>query len=329
MADVSSTPASATPEAVTPQAGTPEPVAPLASETSSSAASAAAPVVPLAPVASPEQPSTIAAVSQAPSVPATATSTQDSSPALVPVPAPAPPPAPAPALARKKLNGYVGFANLPNQMHRKSVRKGFQFTCMVVGESGLGKSTMVNTLFGTALYPPKNVLPPHVEHPSTVSIESISADIEENGVRLRLTVVDTPGFGDFVNNDASWEPIVQNIEQRFDAYLEQENRVDRRQMVDNRVLACLYFIQPTGHSLRPIDLEFMRHLHDKVNLILVIAKSDTLTDEEIVTFKQRILADIEHHGIQIFHAPVYDNDDEETLAENAAIAVRRLPASPL
>ena len=29
----------------------------------------------------------------------------------------------------------------------------------------------------------------------------IPPDIEENGVRLRLTVVDTPGFGDFVNND--------------------------------------------------------------------------------------------------------------------------------
>jgi septin family protein len=26
-------------------------------------------------------------------------------------------------------------------------------------------------------------------------------DIEENGVRLKLTVVDTPGFGDYVNND--------------------------------------------------------------------------------------------------------------------------------
>jgi septin 7 len=34
---------------------------------------------------------------------------------------------------RKKLMGYVGFANLPNQVHRKSVRKGFQFTTMVVG----------------------------------------------------------------------------------------------------------------------------------------------------------------------------------------------------
>ena len=33
--------------------------------------------------------------------------------------------------------GYVGFANLPNQVHRKSVKKGFEFTLMVVGESFL------------------------------------------------------------------------------------------------------------------------------------------------------------------------------------------------
>lgn len=38
-------------------------------------------------------------------------------------------------LNRKKLTGYVGFANLPNQVHRKSVRKGFNFTAMVVGKS--------------------------------------------------------------------------------------------------------------------------------------------------------------------------------------------------
>lgn len=49
--------------------------------------------------------------------------------------------------------GFVGFANLPNQVHRKSVKKGFEFTLMVVGESGLGKSTLVNSLFLTDLYP--------------------------------------------------------------------------------------------------------------------------------------------------------------------------------
>ena len=32
------------------------------------------------------------------------------------------------------LPGYVGFANLPNQVHRKSVKKGFEFTLMVVGK---------------------------------------------------------------------------------------------------------------------------------------------------------------------------------------------------
>lgn len=46
----------------------------------------------------------------------------------------------------------------------------------------------------------------------------------------------------------SWKPIVDNIESRFDAYLEQENRVNRLKLVDNRVHACIYFIQPTGHS---------------------------------------------------------------------------------
>ena len=37
-------------------------------------------------------------------------------------------------VVRRKLTGYVGFANLPNQWHRKSVRKGFNFNVMVVGE---------------------------------------------------------------------------------------------------------------------------------------------------------------------------------------------------
>ncbi|KAI9808359.1 MAG: hypothetical protein M1826_004343 [Phylliscum demangeonii] len=239
-------------------------------------------------------------------------------------------------IVRRKLTGYVGFANLPNQWHRKSVRKGFNFNVMVVGESGggggdggggggdgesgLGKSTLVNTLFNASLYPPKERHgPSHDIIPKTVSIESLSADIEENGVRLRLTVVDTPGFGDFVNNDESWRPIVDDIDRRFDSYLEAENKVNRMNIVDNRVHACVYFIQPTGHALKPLDIEVMRRLHTKVNLIPVIAKSDTLTDEEIVTFKQRILADIEFHAIQIFEGPRYELDDEETIAENAEI----------
>ncbi|GAA5894941.1 septin CDC3 [Sporobolomyces salmoneus] len=228
------------------------------------------------------------------------------------------------SVVRKKLGGYVGFANLPNQFHRRSVRKGFHFTAMVVGESGLGKSTLINTLFNTSLYAKKNVPAPHHERSKTVAIESITADIEESGVRLRLTVVDTPGYGDFINNDDGWKPILDNIEARFDAYLEQENRVNRQKMVDNRIHACLYFIEPTGHSLKPVDIEFMRRLHSKVNLIPIIAKSDTMTDDEVLQFKARILSDIAHHHIDIYQAPQYEQEDEETLAENEEI-IRKIP----
>jgi len=77
-----------------------------------------------------------------------------------------------------------------------------------LGESGLGKSTLVNTLFNASLYSPKNASgPTSVEVPQTVNISAISADIEENGVRLRLNVVDTPGFGDFVNNEDRCSPL--------------------------------------------------------------------------------------------------------------------------
>jgi septin 7 len=86
----------------------------------------------------------------------------------------------------------------------------------------------------------------------------------------------------------SWKPILETIESRFDAYLEQENRVNRSKITDTRVNACLYFIAPTGHSLKALDIEFMKRLHNKVNLIPVIAKSDTMTNEEVAAFKERV-----------------------------------------
>ena len=48
-------------------------------------------------------------------------------------------------------------------------------------------------------------------------------------------------------------------------------------------------LRPTlSASLKPIDIEFMRQLHTRVNLIPIIAKADTLTDEEIAEFKARV-----------------------------------------
>lgn len=198
---------------------------------------------------------------------------------------------------------------------------------MIVGESGLGKKTLINTLFN------REILSNDINEESAefddgetqpVRTRTDKAEIEEDGVKLNLSVISTPGFGESINNADSWKPIVDEINDRFDAHLEAESRINRSAIVDNRVHAFLYFIEPTGHSLRSLDIALMKEIHEKVNLIPVIAKSDTLTEEEIIDFKQRILEDIRYQGIKTFNPAQYDNDDEESFANTQSI-MNKLP----
>uniref|UniRef100_A0A915MHY7 Septin n=2 Tax=Meloidogyne TaxID=189290 RepID=A0A915MHY7_MELJA len=196
---------------------------------------------------------------------------------------------------------YVGFANFPNQVFRRCIKNGFEFTLMVVGQSGLGKSTFLNTLFMAELH---NLKDKPIESKSTVKIESKTFKLAENDVRLKLTVVDTPGFGDFVDNSKCWEPIVKYIDDRFADYLAEETKIDRSpQIEDKRVHLCVYFIPPTGHGLKQLDISFMQALQERVNIIPVIAKADTLLPSELGRFKQNIMDDMRKNNISLYKFP--------------------------
>ena len=65
---------------------------------------------------------------------------------------------------------------------------------------------------------------------------------------LDLTVVDTPGFGNAVDNQNCWNPLVKDIDSAFGAFLDAESMVERTKWKDTRVHCCLYFIAPTGHG---------------------------------------------------------------------------------
>ncbi|XP_037085296.1 LOW QUALITY PROTEIN: protein peanut-like [Pollicipes pollicipes] len=180
---------------------------------------------------------------------------------------------------------------------------------MVVGESGLGKSTLVNSMFMADIYNNEYPGPSH-RIKKTVAVEKTVANLKENGVNLSLTVVDTPGFGDAVDNSNCWQPVIEYIESRYEEYLNAETRVRRTEVLDSRVHCCLHFIAPSGHGLKPLDVEFMKRLHDKVNIVPVIAKADTMTPEEITRFKKQILNEIAQHKIRIYEFPECEDEDE-------------------
>ncbi|XP_068982171.1 septin-7 isoform X3 [Bombus flavifrons] len=221
-------------------------------------------------------------------------------------------PRPTPQTKPKELDGYVGFANLPNQVYRKAVKKGFDFTLMVVGESGLGKSTLINSMFLADIYSAEYP-GPSLRVKKTVAVETSKVLLKENGVNLTLTVVDTPGFGDAVDNSNCWVPVIEYIESKYEEFLNAESRVVRRQIPDSRVHCCLYFVAPSGHGLKPLDVEFMQRLHDKVNIIPVIAKADTMTPDECAHFKKQILNEIAQHKIKIYEFPEVEEEEESKL----------------
>lgn len=153
----------------------------------------------------------------------------------------------------------------------------------------------------------------------TTTIEKKTMDIEERGVRLRLTIVDTPGaltrynydtnnyyynielvyvrqvsmslenvasssrisdftnsyvtfqyvridniivarrnyiptffivsgFGDAVNCEDTWKACSAYIDEQFRQYFTDESGLNRKNIQDNRVHCCLYFIPPYGHG---------------------------------------------------------------------------------
>lgn len=73
------------------------------------------------------------------------------------------------------------------------------------------------------------------------------------------------------------------------------------------IYVAFTFLLFFSHRLRQIDLEILKRLHRKVNVVPVIAKADTLTNYEVKKLKERILTDIEEHEIQVLYFSQFFN----------------------
>ena len=88
-----------------------------------------------------------------------------------------------------------------------------------------------------------------------------------------------------------------------------ESGLNRRHIVDNRVHCLFYFINPCSHGLRPIDIEFMKTLQTRVNLVPLISKADMLTPKEIKKFKKKILEEIAKNQIRIYQVKMLSSSN--------------------
>ncbi|MEQ2201904.1 Septin-6, partial [Xenoophorus captivus] len=120
-----------------------------------------------------------------------------------------------------------------------------------------------------------------------------------------------------------YKSIVEFIDAQFEAYLQEELKIKRtlHSYHDTRIHACLYFIAPTGHSLKSLDLVTMKKLDSKVNIVPIIAKSDAISKSELAKFKIKITSELVSNGVQIYQFPT----DDESVAEINSTMNSHLP----
>lgn len=63
---------------------------------------------------------------------------------------------------------------------------------------------------------------------------------------------------------------------------------------------CLYCLAPTITSLKSLDLVVMKRLQEKVNIVPVITKADTVTQEEMAEFKALVSGKVARLHLKLF-----------------------------
>ena len=144
-------------------------------------------------------------------------------------------------------------------------------------------------------------------------------------MRVALTIVDTPGFGDNIDNEFAYVALICSTMLRYITHCPTVSRKSwvtlsantttssprnlvssvtlasattectpsstlspQRAMRQFVALTTIRLILTHVISLREMDIELMRRLSPRVNVIPVIGKADSLTPSELRGFKKRV-----------------------------------------
>ncbi|KAK6201267.1 uncharacterized protein RJT21DRAFT_85156 [Scheffersomyces amazonensis] len=193
---------------------------------------------------------------------------------------------------------------------RKFTKRGLSLNVLLVGENGTGKKTFINTLSNRNYF---NTISETVDHSGNggkLEISEHTIIIDPNAIPIKLNVFITENFGFNLENSSNATTLIKYIENEYDRILKHERLIERtHNPIDKRIHVALYFIIPTGKGLNDFDIENMKKLGQRVNLIPVISKSDGLTEEELRLNKDLINKAIFENNIEVFN---FTNDEEDS-----------------
>ncbi|KAG0000868.1 hypothetical protein BGZ80_004408 [Entomortierella chlamydospora] len=156
-----------------------------------------------------------------------------------------------------------------------------------------------------------------------------------------LVFVDTPGYGSVADAQVNFDLFMNYVGQTFEEknkkispFTEVSNNELMRSLVTgvgaHRFIdVCFYLIV---HRLKPIDVEFMRLISEKANVVPVICKVDTQSEQEVIDLKVHILKTLKEQGVSIYTFRTdYDrliNMAETGQAGGPPFAVSNAPQKP-
>ncbi|GJJ69847.1 hypothetical protein EMPS_02196 [Entomortierella parvispora] len=134
-------------------------------------------------------------------------------------------------------------------------------------------------------------------------------DTDDEVPARNLIFVDTPGYGSVADARLNFELFLSHMGQSFE---EKNQRISPFTEVSNNELmrslvtgvgahrfvdVCFYLIV---HRLKPIDIEYMRMISEKANVVPIIAKVDTQSQQEVYQLKASILRTLRDQGVPIY-----------------------------
>lgn len=197
------------------------------------------------------------------------------------------------------IGDFIDFADIKNQIERREKNRIFEFNLMLIGKIGVGKSTLVKSLFKGMIKPENPDRGPELHEYVNI--------LEENKVKLRLRCIESSNY-----KKHDCKQYSDYIDKQLRTYFLNQIRHSSWNIEDPRVHCCLYLIEPYGKmKLQDEDIECMRALHARVNLVPIIVGADRFNSSQLEEFKQNIKMVLNDNGIQCFEFQPNEKEDEE------------------